>query len=108
MVNDKPTHLRMGFGYGQARAAGLGGLRTPRSPRQVNKIANGNRTLRAATDQIREFAKDPEWVPLIKHLVSEGLPAEEISDELYWVRRYAWAKTKGFSLAWRLKHHWRQ
>ncbi|WP_416192957.1 hypothetical protein [Nitrobacter sp. TKz-YC01] len=107
MANDKPTSLRMGFGYGQARAAGLGGVRADRSTRQVNKITKENKSTRTATLEIREFAKDPDWAPLIKHLVSQGLSPKDISDELYWVKRYAWSKAKGHSLAFRLKFHWR-
>jgi hypothetical protein len=50
MTNDKPTSQRMGFGYGQARAAGLGGVRASRSPRQVNKIIQENKSAREATE----------------------------------------------------------
>ena len=58
MTNDKPTSLRMGFGYGQARAAGLGGVRASRSPRQVNQILKENKSARDATESLREYAKD--------------------------------------------------
>jgi len=106
MTNDKPTSLRMGFGYGQARAAGLGGVLAPRSPRQVNKIQKENKAARNATETLREAAKDSEWVPLIKHRIAEGLSAEEISDEIYWIERYARMRSRGFSVAGCLKYHW--
>jgi hypothetical protein len=43
MANDPPSNLRMGFGYHQARAAGLGGLRQDKSPRQVNREISDRR-----------------------------------------------------------------
>jgi hypothetical protein len=107
MANDKPTSLRMGFGYGQARAAGLGGVRADRSPRQVNKITKENQNTRRATTDLRRLAEDPEWIPLIKFLAGEGATAEEISEEIYWVNRYAWARIKKrFSLEYCLNYHW--
>jgi hypothetical protein len=105
MTNDKPTSLRMGFGYGQARSAGLGGVLAPRSPRQVNRIIRGNKSAREATEALREAAKDSDWVRLIKHRVADGQTPEAISEEIYWIERYARAR-KRFSLAWCLRHHW--
>jgi hypothetical protein len=106
MTNDKPTSLRMGFGYGQARAAGLGGVRASRSPRQVNKILQENKSARDATESLREYVKDLNWALLITHRVEEGNTPEQINEEISWIRRYAWARSKGYSLAFRLKHHW--
>jgi hypothetical protein len=107
MANDRPTSLRMGFGYGQARAAGLGGIRADRSPRQVNKIIKENRSNRTAIAELRYHAQDPDWIPLIEFLVAEGFSAEDISTEVYWLNRYAWARFKrGSSLEYCLKYHW--
>jgi len=89
-----------------SRAAGLGGLLAPRSPRQVNKITTENKAARTATESLQEAAKDPEWVPLITHRIAEGQTAEEINNEIYWIDRYAWARRKGYSLAGCLKYHW--
>src|SRR4051812_6148188 len=96
----------MGFGYGQARAAGLGGVRAPRSPRQVNKILQKNKSERGATEALREYSKDPDWGRLIKHRAAEGQKAEQIDNEIYWIKRFAWARSKRFGLAFRLKYHW--
>jgi hypothetical protein len=83
MANDPPSHLRMGFGYSQARAAGLRGLRTDRSPRQVNRLINDRKTVREATLHLREeVEKEPEWAPFVQHWISEGLSAPEISQSL--------------------------
>ncbi len=106
MTNDKPTSLKMEFGYGQARAAGLGGIRAPRSPRQVNKILEGNKSARDATESLREYAKDHDWALLITHRIEEGNTPEQMNEEISWIRRYAWARSKGYSLAFRLKYHW--
>jgi hypothetical protein len=78
MKNDKPTSLRRGFGYEQARAAGLGGVLASRSPRQVNKILKEKKSTRSATELLRESAQDPDWVPLIKYRVAEGQTPEQI------------------------------
>jgi hypothetical protein len=50
-------------------------------------------------------AKDPDWGRLIKHRIAEGQRPEEISDEIYWIERYARARAH-FSLAWYLRYHW--
>ena len=80
MRNDPPTSLRRGYGYHQARAAGLGGLRADRSPRQVNLLIKGRKAQREAEKQLREeIAKDAEWAPFVEHWIREGLseaPAE--------------------------------
>jgi hypothetical protein len=97
----------MGFGYGQARAAGLGGVRASRSPRQVNKIIQENKATREAIEALREYAKDADYAILITHRVEEGCcTAEQIAEEIGWIRSYAWATKKGFSLAYRLKYCW--
>src|ERR1700682_551328 len=94
--NDPPTSLRMGFGYGQARAAGLGGIRASRSPRQVNKIIEENKSAREATEALREYAKDVDYAILITHRVEEGCTPEQINEEIFWIRRYAWSRSKGY------------
>lgn len=106
MANDKPTNMRMGFGYEQARAAGLGGVRASRSPKQVNEILNHNKTEREAISSLTERTKDPDWIPLVKHRAAEGRSAKDIDTEIYWINRFAWAKAKGYTLAYRLKYHW--
>ena len=98
----------MGFGYGQARAAGLGGIRTSRSPNQVNEYIKDKKIERGAIGSLREHVADPEWEPLVKHRVVDGRSAQQIDEEIYWIKRYAWAKSKGYSLAYRLKFHWRK
>ena len=90
MTNDKPTSLRMGFGYSQARAAGLDGIWQSRSPKQVNKITKENLSYRGAITDLRKLRDDPDWVPLIKFCVANGMSAAEISEEIYWINRFAW------------------
>jgi hypothetical protein len=106
MVNDKPTSLRMGFGYGQARAAGLRGVRPSRSPNQVNRITRENKASREAMKALQEFAKDPAWGPYLKHRAAEGCSAEMIAEELQWMERYFRMRQRGFSVTWCLKYHW--
>jgi hypothetical protein len=105
MANDKPTSLNMRFGYDQHRASGMGGMRAPRSPNQVNKITRENKSARTATDHLRDAKNDSDWARLIRHRAAQGVTAEEISDEIYWIERYARAR-KRYSLDWCLKHHW--
>lgn len=102
MANDDPTSLRMGFGYHQARAAGLGGVREARSPRQVNQHINSAqmaRKLRA------EVMNDGEWGPLVKHLIEQGVGPVDAFDVLGRAKMYMWLKRKGFPLKYRLR--WR-
>jgi hypothetical protein len=96
----------MGFGYHQARAAGLGGIRESRSPRQVNLHIKDAKANRNAVQYLRDKAKDPNWELLIRFRAAEGRCAEEIESEVYWIDRYARARTKGYSLAYRLRYHW--
>ena len=96
----------MGFGYSQARAAGLGGVRGSRSPRQVNKIIQENIATREATETLREYAKDVDYAILITHRVEENCTAEQINEEIGRIRLYAWARSKGYSLAYRLRYCW--
>ena len=107
MANDQPTSLRMGFGYGQARAAGLGGIRAPRSPNQVNKITRANKANKEAIEALRETAKDPQWRAYLEHRAQEGCSSEVIADEFYWMERYTRARARGSSVDWCLKRHWR-
>jgi hypothetical protein len=106
MANDDPTSLRMGFGFHQARAAGLGGVRASRSPRQVNRHIKDNKAAREAIRHLQEAQKDEEWHPFIRHRIDEGRTAQEISDELRWIDRYARMRARGYSVAWCLRYHW--
>jgi hypothetical protein len=96
----------MGFGYGQARAAGLGGIRASRSPGQVNKITKENKESRHAIEKLREIAKDPEWKPYIEHRIAQGHSASEIAEEYYWMERYSRMRRRHYSVSFCLKHHW--
>lgn len=107
MANDDPTSLRMGFGYRQARAAGLGGIRAPRSSRQVNSIIRENRANHEATEKLRAAVQNPDWIPLVEHRAAQGLTAEKIEDEIYWIERYARMRARGYSVAFCLRYHWR-
>ena len=54
MANDDPTSLRMGFGYQQARAAGVTGFKSPPSVSQMNfhlSEAAATKKLRAIRQQ---------------------------------------------------------
>jgi hypothetical protein len=105
MANDPPTSLRMGFGYYQARAAGLDGLREARSPRQVNRLIKDARAYRAVVDYLRKKARDPNWAALIKHRIDEGCNVSVIEEEIYWIDRYAAARNRGCSLELCLRYH---
>jgi hypothetical protein len=106
MRNDPPSTLSRRHGYQQARAAGLGGIRADRSPKQVNRYLKEQKTTREAIRELIEAKNDPEWVPFLIFRAGEGRTALEIATELYWMKRYSWAKEQGFSLAGRLRYHW--
>jgi len=108
MANDKPTSLRMGFGYNQARRAGLDGLREARSPRQVNRIYRERKEGKELVDELqRRAANDPDFGRLIVHRLREGVTLEDIYTEIYWIDRFAfWRIKKRFSLDRCLKRHW--
>jgi hypothetical protein len=106
MRNDPPSTLRRIHGYQQARAAGLGGIRADRSPKQFNRAVDEQKATREAMRELVEAKNDPEWVPFIVFRAREGRAALEIATELYWIKRFAWAKAQGFSLAGRLRYHW--
>jgi hypothetical protein len=95
MANDPPTNLRMGFGYHQARVAGLGGIRESRSPRQVNRYINERKTVREATAWLRdEVKKDAEWSPFVQHWISEGCNAQEVMQSLANAQFDVWWRRK--------------
>lgn len=101
MANDDPTSLRMGFGYHQARAAGMGGIRTARSSKQVNRLIRANEVTRKATVWLREEVEhDPDWIPFVEHWAKAGLTADEIATSLYNAKFRLWqtarAHTKFF------------
>ncbi len=91
MANDKPTNQRMGFGYSQARAAGLGGVRASRSPNQVNKLVKESKSNREYTRLLRiQMRIDPEWRQLIELRISEGHAPQTIYEEIRSIEHYAW------------------
>ena len=93
MANDQPTSLRMGFGYGQARASGMGGIRADRSPDQVNREISE----RKVAKQIREEVElDPEWGPFVEHWIRERLEAQDILQALWNAKFDVWRRRKGF------------
>jgi hypothetical protein len=96
----------MGFGYHQARSAGLGGIRAHRSPRQVNRIINERKDENEALRQIAEAGQDPEWKAYLKHRHEQRCSAQEIARELGWMERYNRARSRGFSVAYCLRNHW--
>lgn len=104
MANDPPINRRMVFGYKQARAAGLGGVRPSRSPRQVNRCIKESKEARLSVSFLRdEIGNDLEWEPFIRHRVREGCGTHEIACELYLMQTYMFEKESGLSLAGRLQ-----
>jgi len=96
----------MGFGYHQARVAGLGGLRTDRSPRQVNRLIDERKTERDALRHLREeVERDPEWAPFVEHWILEGLTAPDIWESLRCAKYDVWLRSKGFH---RLRERYRK
>lgn len=93
MANDQPTSLRMGFGYNQARKSGMGGLRTDRSPNQVNKIIDERRVAKSIREEIE---RDPEWGPFVEHWIRKKLPARDVLQSLWNAQHDAWRRRKGF------------
>jgi len=80
----------MGFGYKQARAAGLRGIRADRSPGQVNRTVAKSKEERECVYYLRAAVEaDPEWGPFIAHWVNEGLSAEATYQSLICARHYA-------------------
>jgi hypothetical protein len=102
MANDPPTNLRMGFGYHQARAAGLGGIRGSRSPRQVNRDIEERKANRKAVRHLQKAQEDGEWIPFILHRIAEGRTVQDISDELGLIE--AWVRHRRYSIQWRLRN----
>jgi hypothetical protein len=97
----------MGFGYHQARAAGLRGIRTARSAQQVNRYIQNSKAKREAINALREAQKDGEWIPYILHRIEAGQTAQQMAEELYWMKRYSRMRAAGYSVRWCLRHHWR-
>ena len=107
MANDPPTTLKMGFGYSEARAAGLGGIRAARSPKQVNRIIKENKRERDATKALAdELRSDSDWKPFVEWRLSEGCTLAEIWGEIYWTKTYLRMRARGYSIAGCLKHFW--
>ena len=100
MANDPPSSLRMGFGYHQARASGLGGIRESRSPRQVNKLIEKNQIGRKV---LSEVERDAEWGPFVAHWIESGRSVDETYDALHRAKMYLWLKRQGHSLKFRLR-----
>jgi hypothetical protein len=103
MANDRPTSLRMGFGYGQARASGLGGIRADRSPNQVNHYISESKVARKLREEVEA---DPGWGPFVEHWIRDGMSAQVTYDALWRARAYMRQKERGFSLKWRMRHWW--
>jgi hypothetical protein len=96
MANDPPTNLRMGFGFHQARAAGLGGIREDRSPRQVNRLIKQRARRKKNIAYIREvLGFDPGWGPFVEHWVREGLNPEDVANSLHDAKFHMWQRAKG-------------
>ena len=72
MANDPPTTLRMDFGYRKARAAGMGGIRADRSPKQASRIIKENKRERDAAKAADELRSDPGWKQFVDWHLSEG------------------------------------
>lgn len=97
MRNDPPTSLRRGYGYRQARAAGLGGVRADRSPRQVNNYIKARKADDNGKEYLRdEIHKDPEWGPFVEHWIREGLSVNDVVNALYNAKYYAWCRLMRF------------
>lgn len=94
MRNDPPTNMRMGFGYEQARAAGLGGVRASLSPRQFNKAVKENQAWRRLRT---ECDKDRGWLRFVMHWSEEGLDAIRILESLENAQSYLRARERGRS-----------
>lgn len=91
----------MGFGYHQARAAGLDGLRQDRSPRQVN-LEIGERKI---ARQLRaEVEKDPDWGPFVEHWVKSKLPAKDVLQALWNAQYDASFRRKGYHRLWKNRY----
>ena len=101
MANDDPTSLRMGFGYHQARASGLGGVRSDRSPNQVNKYTSASKAARGLR---REIEADPEWGPFVAHWLQQGIGAVEVAYMLFLAQSYARQMTRGYSFKYRSRY----
>jgi len=83
----------MGFGYRQAREAGLGGIRGSRSPQQVNRLIEETKIAR----KLREIVTDdPEWAPFVQHWIMEKLPPADILQSYYNARHDASLRKRGW------------
>jgi len=86
----------MGFGYKQARAAGLRGIRQSRSPKQVNRITGKAKLDRFMVNLVLERGgNDPEWKFFVAHWLSEGLDITEVLMGLHWAKKYADYRQRG-------------
>lgn len=94
MTNDPPSALRMGFGYRQARAAGLGGIRAARSPRQVNIEMSERRIARELRDVVE---RDPQWGPFVEHWIKEGLKPRDVLQSLRYAEFDAYWRRRGYA-----------
>jgi hypothetical protein len=103
MANDQPTSLRMGFGYGQARASGMGGIRADRSPNQVNLYV---RESKAASMLREEVEADPDWKPFVEHWIRDGMSAEVIQNALWRAQAYMRFKSRGYSRKTTSRYWW--
>jgi|KBSSwiStaDraftv2_1062776.scaffolds.fasta_scaffold341951_3 hypothetical protein len=94
MRNDPPTTLRRVYGYHQARASGVGGVRADRSPRQVNRYWAERKEANENIEYVRQIVDaDPEWLPFVLHWKGEGLTVAQIADSLHDAKYYMWHKS---------------
>jgi hypothetical protein len=93
----------MGFGFYQARASGLGGVRADRSPNQVNRYISESKAARKLREEVES---DCAWGPFVDHWIRDGMSAEVTQDALCRARTFMRMKAKGFSLKWRMRFIW--
>ena len=93
MTNDRPTSLKMLFGYDNARRSGLGGIRPDRSPREVNRISRANKLVK---ELLQEVEADPDWEPFVVHWLMSGLSLEKTRESLTRAKLYARYRARGY------------
>jgi hypothetical protein len=86
MANDDPTSLRMGFGYHQARAAGMSGFEEPPSESRMNfdlRWKAKEKELRTLVEQ------NPSIGPIVREIIKRQTAANCYSvDEIIWELRH--------------------
>jgi hypothetical protein len=91
----------MGFGYPQARAAGLSQFRRERSVRHFNEEVMEAQEVR----QLRkEIDRDPEWGPFARAWIEEGHCAANVLEAIDRAKHYMTLKRQGVSLDYRWQY----